>query len=361
MSRNYFAGANTPDGFFSYFDHIITLEKTNKKVYIKGGSGTGKSTLIKKTGELFEQKGHYTEYFFCSNDAESLDGVSMPKLGIAVVDATAPHPSDPQIPAATDEIFNAADFLDKSYIRQNKTHLSQMLAEKKGLYQRAYGYLGAAYGIYKLSENIFAQTLNEAALNKRVFELLSLFDGIKPGSHNARDRKLFATAITPEGIKSVIHSALAAEKIYLINGMGVTGTAETLFDLVQRYANFLGMDTVSFKSPLEPQKTEHLLIPALNAAFITSNRYHELSGEISKQALSEEINLEEFSDPAILEKYSGELSYNGGLFDELLQKAIRTMAASKDIHLKVEAIYAEGMDFKRMHRAYNKVLEELSE
>jgi Na+-transporting NADH:ubiquinone oxidoreductase subunit NqrF len=130
--------------------------------------------------------------------------------------------------------------------------------------------------------------------------------------------------------------------------MGIT----EMLDTVQRNANLLGLNTVSFKSPLNPANTEHLYIPALDTAFITSNSYHEIS------VIAEEINFEEIVN---ISGSESEISYNSGIFDELLQKAVETMAAAKGAHSKLEEIYSEGMDFKRMHRAYDKILEEMFE
>jgi hypothetical protein len=358
MSRHFFAGANTPQGFYNCFGSIIPFEKINKKVYIKGGSGTGKSTLMKKTAEHFEKKGFYAEYFHCSNDADSLDGVNItdlagsPSPGIAVVDATAPHPADPQIPAAIDEIFNAADFLDKEYIRENKERLLGLSAEKKGLYDRAYGYLRAAGEVYALSGKIYESVLKTPALNGFIFESLQVFEDRKPSFKKARDRALFATSITPDGLKSLADSALKAGKTYVLSGTGAMGIT-SFIEIMQINANLLGLDTISFKSPMNPDETEHLYIRELDIAYVTSNRYHAFEGEA--------VEFEEFMPPEKLGRHAGELSYNDGIFDELLQKAIRTMATSKDVHRRIEEVYTEGMDFKRMHRAYDKVLEYLSE
>ena len=43
-------GGNTSVGFFSYFNYIIDDQDARKIYYIKGGSGVGKSYLMKKIG-----------------------------------------------------------------------------------------------------------------------------------------------------------------------------------------------------------------------------------------------------------------------------------------------------------------------
>jgi hypothetical protein len=347
---HYFAGANTPAGFFSYFDNIISYAETNKKIYIKGGSGTGKSTLMNKTAVFFEAKGYNTEYFHCSNDAESIDGINIIGAGIAVVDGTSPHPADPRLSFVKDEIFNASDFLDKDYINENRENLIKFSAEKKNYYGKAYSYLSAAYEIYKINERLYKEKLDSAVINAKILDVLKIFKEIKPLKRKAWDRKLFITAITPDGIKSYAESALKAGKTYILNGIGVMGIFEML-DCVQKTANLYGLDTISFKSPLAPDKTGHLYIPALNIAFVSTNKYHIFNCTEA----AEHINFGELSD------VSDELTYNSNMFDELLQKAINMMQESKLMHNKMEDIYSKGMDFEGMHRVYNGVLEWLGE
>ena len=40
--------------------------------------------------ERMEQAGLETEYILCSGDPDSLDGLVLPQLGVAIVDGTAP-------------------------------------------------------------------------------------------------------------------------------------------------------------------------------------------------------------------------------------------------------------------------------
>ena len=71
MSRHFFFGTNTPDGFFSYLSHIA--QAGERTICLKGASGCGKSTFMRRTAAAFEARDCKTEYFFCSNDPGSLD------------------------------------------------------------------------------------------------------------------------------------------------------------------------------------------------------------------------------------------------------------------------------------------------
>ena len=82
----FFLGANTSNGFVSYFPSCYSKDYT---VFIlKGTPGSGKSTLLKK---LAAQSSEPCERIFCSSDPDSLDGVIFPNRHIVVLDGTAPH------------------------------------------------------------------------------------------------------------------------------------------------------------------------------------------------------------------------------------------------------------------------------
>ena len=92
MHRSYFPGANTPRGFVSRFATMLQDPRVRRRIYIKGGAGCGKSTLMRRLARLDEDG----ELGLCSSDPDSLDGVKFPQMHIAYVDGTAPHEAVPQ-------------------------------------------------------------------------------------------------------------------------------------------------------------------------------------------------------------------------------------------------------------------------
>ena len=86
---NFFAGANSGDGFRNLFHEIVDLEATYDLMILKGGPGVGKNTFMREIGRTLEQTGTPVEYLWCSGDPDSLDGVVLPEVRCAVVDGTA--------------------------------------------------------------------------------------------------------------------------------------------------------------------------------------------------------------------------------------------------------------------------------
>ena len=111
--KHVFAGGNTPKGFFSYYHYILSQEDANRIFCIKGGPGVGKSTLMRNIAMFMVDKGYDVELMHCSSDNNSLDGLVIKDINIALVDGTAPHIVDPKNPGAVDEIINLGDYWDE--------------------------------------------------------------------------------------------------------------------------------------------------------------------------------------------------------------------------------------------------------
>ena len=92
---NFFAGANSGEGFQNLFHEMVDLEATYDVMILKGGPGVGKNTFMREIGRTMEQAGTPVEYLWCSGDPDSLDGVVLPEVRCAVVDGTSPHGTAP--------------------------------------------------------------------------------------------------------------------------------------------------------------------------------------------------------------------------------------------------------------------------
>lgn len=84
-------GANTPQGFVSRFDQFADADDDWRLFVIKGGPGSGKSTMMKKIAETLQEKFGEIEMIYCSSDVDSLDGVIVPGLKFSICDGTPPH------------------------------------------------------------------------------------------------------------------------------------------------------------------------------------------------------------------------------------------------------------------------------
>jgi len=100
--KDRFLGAATPKGSVDFINNLT--EDINKRYFIKGRPGSGKSTMLRKLAQNAQDRGFDVEVYHCGFDPDSLDMIIIRELGIAVFDSTAPHEYFPE--RDTDEIVD---------------------------------------------------------------------------------------------------------------------------------------------------------------------------------------------------------------------------------------------------------------
>ena len=61
QTTNFFAGANSGEGFRNLFPQMVDLEDTYDFLILKGGPGVGKNTFMRQIGKTFEEAGAEVE------------------------------------------------------------------------------------------------------------------------------------------------------------------------------------------------------------------------------------------------------------------------------------------------------------
>ena len=157
--EKYFAAANSFEGFKSNFDSIFS-PLTHKKLFIlKGGPGTGKSTLMRGIADRFGDVARVTR-ILCSSDTSSLDGVVLEKdeATVGIVDGTAPHVVEPKFPGAVEEIINLGDGFDYDALMNCSKEIIELSKKKSNAYKKAYVVLENAGEIYRDIDRCFEKT-----------------------------------------------------------------------------------------------------------------------------------------------------------------------------------------------------------
>lgn len=352
--RNMFPGGNTSKGFFSYYNYIINEEEARRIFILKGGPGVGKSTFMKKISDEMTHRGYDTEHMHCSSDNSSLDGVVIPAAGVALIDGTAPHVVDPKSPGAVDEIINLGDFWDDEAIYKNKSKVITIKKEISTCFARAYRYLKAASNIYEDSAFFYESAINRAPANMAVRELTDvLFGGLAPAAHTGSQRCLFASAITPDGLKNYLDELIATDNVYLLAGFPGAGT-EKFLESIKTEAVIRGFNVEAYYCAFYPEKLEHLIIPALNTAFSTVNRHHTTDVCALKT-----VDFAEFLNNERITARRGEIEYNAQEFDKLLNKAVEVIHSAKALHDELEQCYIPHMDFGAVGKEWEIIMDRI--
>lgn len=324
--NKYYAAANGYRGFVSCFDEIFPSGRFDRIYVLKGGPGTGKSSLMKKAAKSLAENDCEIDEIYCSSDPHSLDGIiaRLGKKSVAIIDGTAPHERDAKIPGAADEIINLGDNWDTRFLAAQREEITDLSREKSKAYSAAYCYLGIAG---KCADYIFGTIKN-------------IFD--KNGANNKAEiifEEINAVAYSEQ--RSMLTSSFGRYGHYIVEGLNsIAGRAvevcgdefaTTLFlDFCIDFLRKKGCDFVNFPSPLDfshsdgifIQENDFLIIPSLNG----------------------EINADKFigrcSDTECIRQAKS-------MHREALEEAKRWFSIASDFHFRLEEIYSRAMNFEK--------------
>lgn len=331
---NFFAAANGYEGFRSYFDSVFDPYQYDRIFILKGGPGTGKSSLMKTIAEEATAKGIRTEAIFCSSDPASLDGAIFNER-IAIIDGTAPHEREPRLPGAVDEIVNLGDYWNEVTLKNNRTKIEKLCLEKSQNYKSAYDYLGLCKNIDCYIRKKLKTIFNANEANKAIDELLS---GISVDSYPKEAVRLISS-FGKSGYKRF--STLEEQGFTTFNVKGEFEEITYIFinELYLRARKLF--DLTRFPAPYSDQSLEALLLKNKGIAFI------------SNATVGAEIDTQKFF--ATDKDTRDELRELEELKKAILKKAQAFFATAFDIHSKLEKIYTESMDFSALRAKRDEV------
>ena len=302
MDQTFFLAANSGQGFTSLYDgfpgegqflHII-----------KGGPGTGKSGFMRRIREAAQARGLDTVSILCSGDPDSLDGLSVPALGQAWVDGTAPHVREPRLFGADADYVNLGFYCRLPLSEADRAKALALNRAYKEQYSRAYAHLEAAAALEAGEELQDAQITQDQL--RRVRKLLDAFPDRTEG---CAVEKRFISAISCKGPLFLGDSVNSlCKQIYHLRGSAVL---EQTAAIAKRKCDRV----ILCPRPLRPGQLEAVLLPELSLAFLRA--------------------------PAPLMVPAGERLLSG----EALSAALEALRAAKTLHDKLEAVYRPYMDF----------------
>jgi GTPase SAR1 family protein len=351
-AKKVFPGGNTTEGFYSFYSYMIE-SSANRFFILKGGSGVGKSSMMKKIGHALLDMGYDVEFHHCSSDPGSLDGIVVPKLGVAMVDGTAPHIIDPKTPGAFDEIVNLGDFLNTEKLEGIKQSVLDCSKEVGRLFARAYKYLAACAPIVRSIEDKYKNSMDFGSINLLTLNLTEeIFKGIKPTGDLSKERHLFGSSLTPIGHVEFTDTILDNIKnVYYLNGEVGTGKS-TLMTKIYKKALELGLNVEVYHAPLlPPEKIETIVIEELGIAITTSKLFKEKNYK--------SIDLNEYICRDKIDKYLDEIQYDKKVLDELLNYGLFNLKKAKEQHDVLEKYYVPSMDFSENEKVKKSILNKM--
>ncbi len=328
--NTYFAAVNSGKGFISYFSQVFGNEKIKRRYIIKGGPGTGKSSFMKRVAAFSEERGREVEYYRCSSDPSSLDGIIVDGC-VAVLDGTAPHVYEPSLVGVEDEIVNLGVFwdADRLYCRYNE--IAALSAVRSAIYSKVYRFLSAAMNVSEINGSLADRALDIEKMRSAASRLLRQ---IREGEE-FRLEYGFVNAIGMSGLAHISSFEKKAKKLYLVMdsyGLGWRFLSEIVEGAMEKKARV----QISY-NPLEPQKPDGVYFPDDGIAFVLSDESIEGAAR---------VNMNRFIDDSALDGVKAEYRHNRRLYEALMAAAMDALAEVGRYHFELEDIYKDCMDFE---------------
>jgi hypothetical protein len=349
----YFLGANSGNGFVNCFSEIYEPLKGERLYILKGGPGTGKSTLMKKMALWMAEQGQRCILYFCSSDPNSLDGVRFPDCKTAFVDGTAPHIMEPQYLGVSERIINVGDCLCYDKLEQKREEILPLYRQNKQLHGRASRYLSAAA---QLSNDSYVADCGCTDLQKveqLAMQLCKRY--LPPKDGKSKETKCFLSGATPDGLilfeetlKKNAENIIAIEDEY-------GATASIIMSVIHSHLLSSGYNIITCPCALSPQrKIDHLIIPELQLAFCTTNMFLPITVDTRRR-----IHANRFRDMDLLSKRKQRLRFNHRAIEELLDGACHHIHEARKVHDLMEGYYIETMDFQKLDHLTEQIKEDL--
>jgi len=331
---NFFVGANSGEGFQNLFPEMVDLEDTYDLMVLKGGPGVGKATFMREIGRSMEQAGTPVEYLWCSGDPDSLDGVVLPELRCAVVDGTAPHVMEPKYPAAVDRYVDLGRFYDLTAAKAEAEEVKAHTHAYQAAYVRAYRNFKAARQVELDTISAVQKTFDQERAERRAEGILYR-ELRRPGGQKGKTTRRFLGSMTHKGYIWRFDSVDAlCPKVYEF-----TDSWELAGGLLSRFHKAAvenGWDTIVCMAPEEPTRIEHLLIPGIGLAFITSRQGMDYGRKPFRR-----IRLDAMTEPT----GKARLRFQSRMAALLREEGVAALKEAKTNHDRLEAVYNPYVDF----------------
>ena len=351
MSFDYYLGANTPNGFVSYFEGMT--DTVSRLYIIKGGPGCGKSTAMKRVAAMCETAGMAVQRIWCSSDAESLDGVYLPEIDTLYVDGTAPHVIEPKCPGARDGIVNFGDYWDMHALTARRAEIEAVSREVSRCYARMYAYLRAAGELAALYCREARRLAEPERLARRARRISTQNIPARRGAARGRRIDVFMNTLSPGG-PVFLQNFADYTVCELHDGIGlyppVTGE-------VMENALASGYTVYAAHDPLFPYDAPlHVVIPELRFALLTSGGTFGCPPTGRRR-----IRLDMMTDSGERKSDAVRRKSDMASYESFIRAAGDALGDAKHLHDDLEALYRPAVDFSAIDALLDRHCEDLLE
>lgn len=343
----YFACANSCRGFVNQFPSV--LQGMERIFILKGGPGTGKSTLMRCVGKHFLEKGERVEYIYCSSDSSSLDGVILRDRETAIVDGTSPHVIEPEAPGACEEYVNLGVCWDREKLVPYREEILALSGQISREYKEIYRLLSQAKEIHDRWEKVYLDNLDFSKLDEAAESLKDVvFDGFPPTPRKQKPVHRFFGALTPDGSVNYINNLTQGlKKRYLIQGRPGTGKS-TLMKKLAKAAEERGVAAEIYHCSFDPDSLDMVILRELEVCVVDATSPHEVFPAQERDVV---VDLYAAAvTPGTDEENREILSLVTEEYTRRIKEVQSHLARVHHLHDALEEYYISAMDFKQMEQ-----------
>ena len=335
----YFYGANSERGFVITPDRKAGEREGSRCVIIKGGPGSGKSTMMKRFSREAQIAGWQVTDYYCSSDPDSFDAVTAEKGDdrLFVCDGTAPHIADPVYPGACSEILDLTSEWNREALAERARDIAELTEKKKACFGRAYSYEAASHEVYTEARRLTSGVIDRPKLDSFTERALGKLK-LKKGE----PRFAFTEAVSMKGAVSLDTLARSADEIYFIDDE--LGASCEVMDAFRRRLDLLRAEYVACLCPYETGTLDSVFIPSVGRLYTVI----ETDGAKS-------LNSARFLQKGA-SGIRGRLRLCSKCRKALLEAALSSLEEAKSHHFALEDIYIRSLDFRSLDRVCEKRL-----
>ena len=337
-----------PEGFISCFDQLMDETHLRRKLILKGGPGVGKSTFMRRLHAALTDDSQPSTLYFCSGDPDSLDAVALPETGLLILDGTAPHIVDPQIPGARDSLINLGECLDEAAMRPRLPHIRSCMADHAAASRRARACMRAAHAIARDNAAQYAACTDQTKLRRMTAALISAVLSAHTDPEDAPlVRSVITDAITPKGELCLLSEDAQHRVIRLTGhtGMDLSPVLKSLSSAVQA----AGYSVEEHLDPLSPGGLRHITVPALSTLITTCET---IASELT-------FDFAACVPRSALLRHECAIEQGRAAVRQQIHRAVDALAQAKQLHDELETFYVPNMDFSRWQEIFDRTLKSL--
>ena len=328
----FFAGANTGKGFVGAYRDFVCEEKLNHLWILKGGSGTGKSTLMRKIQADVCSGGHSCVRYLCSSDPDSLDAVVIDEKYI-ILDGTSPHVWEMEYPGAVSELIYLGKHWCPEKLEAERDTILRLIRRKKDAYCAGYACLNAVSVLEREQYRTSMGLLDREKLNVWMDRILRKVPGQARTGETEQTR---TWAVTAKGLCRTDGLYRMAKVHWTVADS--LQTAVCLMELLAMRCRELRIPVTMALHPVNDRITE-VYIPSLDLHIAMGNSSSDKT-----------ICMSRFLQKEQLAEKKGPIRMTVRCMVSLLEDACASFGEAGRAHSELESVYGNAMDFAGLNR-----------